>query len=237
MKLLERVLPAKAYKEKPHLTDLDVRILDTPLLAIEQSQKEIEKMGDGCTKMMDWLKTLYKQENRDRSLGERLHHRERVLDSVHDELAVFITSLLSGNVPHATAEEARLQLRMADEYESVSDYLANLEKFDRKLRDVELRFTKSQRKDLLELHELLQKHLEMVNDSLKQRNTDVMTKLETIGKRIRDLLKTLRHKHLEDLSSGNIQPQVSVAYLAALNAYARVRDHSRNIAEAVSGEK
>ena len=237
VKLLERFVPAKAYKEKPHLTDLDVRILDTPLLAIEQSQKEIEKMGDGCTKMMDWLKTLYKQENRDRSLGERLHHRERVLDSVHDELAVFITSLLSGNVPHATAEEARLQLRMADEYESVSDYLANLEKFDRKLRDVELRFTKSQRKDLVELHELLQKHLEMVNDSLKQRNTDVMTKLETIGKRIRDLLKTLRHKHLEDLSSGNIQPQVSVAYLAALNAYARVRDHSRNIAEAVSGEK
>ena len=237
VKLLERFVPAKAYKEKPHLTDLDVRILDTPLLAIEQSQKEIEKMGDGCTKMMDWLKTLYKQENRDRSLGERLHHRERVLDSVHDELAVFITSLLSGNVPHATAEEARLQLRMADEYESVSDYLANLEKFDRKLRDVELRFTKSQRKDLVELHELLQQHLEMVNDSLKQRNTDVMTKLETIGKRIRDLLKTLRHKHLEDLSSGNIQPQVSVAYLAALNAYARVRDHSRNIAEAVSGEK
>ena len=237
VKLLKRFVPAKAYKEKPHLTDLDVRILETPLLAIEQSQKEIEKMGDGCAKMMGWLKTLYEQDDRDLVLGERLQHRERVLDSVHDELAVFITSLLSGNVPHATAEEARLQLRMADEYESVSDYLANLEKFDHKLHDKELRFTKSQRKDLLELNELLQQHLEMVNDSLKQRNTDVITKLETIGKRIRDLLKTLRRKHLDALSSGDIRPQVSVAYLAALNAYARVRDHSRNIAEAVSGEK
>ncbi|MDG2207285.1 MAG: Na/Pi cotransporter family protein [Pirellulales bacterium] len=237
VKLLEKFVPAKAYKEKPHLTNLDVRILDTPLLAIEQSQKEIEKMGDGCAKMMSWLKTLYEQEDRDLSLGERLQHRERVLDSVHDELAVFITSLLSGNVPHATAEEARLQLRMADEYESVSDYLANLEKFDQKLYDKELRFTKSQRNDLLELNELLQRHLDMVNDSLKHRNTDVITKLETIGKRIRDLLKTLRRKHLDALSSGNIRPQVSVAYLAALNAYARVRDHSRNIAEAVSGEK
>ena len=237
VKLLTRFVPAKAYKEKPHLTDLDIRILDTPLLAIEQSQKEIEKMGDGCAKMMGWLKTLYEQEDRDLSLGERLQHRERVLDSVHDELAVFITSLLSGNVPHATAEEARLQLRMADEYESVSDYLANLEKFDRKLYDKELRFTKSQRIDLLELNGLLQQHLDMVNDSLKHRNTNVITKLETIGKRIRDLLKSLRQKHLEALSNGNIRPQVSVAYLAALNAYARVRDHSRNIAEAVSGEK
>ena len=237
VKLLEKFVPAKAYKEKPHLTDLDIRILETPLLAIEQSQKEIEKMGDGCVKMMDWLKTLYAQDDRDRSLAERLHHRERILDSVHDELSVFITSLLSGNVPHAAAEEARRQLRMADEYESVSDYLANLDKFDRKLRDVELRFTPEQRKDLLELHELLEQYLETVNDSLKHRDADVITKLETIDLRIRNLLKALRRKHLDDLSSGNIRPQVSVAYLAALNAYARVRDHSRNIAETISGEK
>ena len=237
VKLLEKFVPAKAYKEKPHLTDLDVRILDTPLLAIEQSQKELEKMGDGCAKMMDWLKTLYAQDDRDRSLAERLNHRERVLDSVQDEIAVFITSLLSGNVPHAAAEEARGQLRMADEYESVSDYLANLEKFDRKLREAELRFTPEQRDGLLELHELLEQHLEVVNDSLKQRNAEVISKLETTGMRVRDLLKSLRRKHLDDLSSGEIQPQVSVAYLAALNAYARVRDHVRNIAEVISGDK
>ena len=52
-----------------------------------------------------------------------------------------------------------------------------------------------------------------------------------------DLLKAQRRKHLDDLSNGDIPPQVSVAYLAALNAYERVRDHSRNIAEVVSGEK
>jgi len=237
VKLLEKFVPAKAYKEKPHLTDLDVRILDTPLLAIEQSQKEIEKMGDGCAKMMGWLKTLYAQDDRDRSLAERLNHRERVLDSVQDEIAVFITSLLSGNVPHAAAEEARRQLRMADEYESVSDYLANLEKFDRKLREAELRFTTEQRNNLLELHELLEQQLETVNDSLKHHNTEVITKLETISKRVRDLLKALRRKHLDDLLSGDSRPEVSVAYLGALNAYARVRDHARNIAEVISGEK
>ena len=237
VKLLEKFVPAKPYKEKPHLTDLDIRILETPLLAIEQSRKEIEKMGDGCAKMMGWLKTLYSQDDRDHPLAEKLNHRERVLDSVHDEIAIFITTLLSGNVPHAAAEEARLQLRMADEYESVSDYIANLEKFDRKLRDAELRFTRQQRKDLFELHELLQQYLQTVNDALKHQNTDLITMLKMAGKRVRDLLKALRRKHLDDLSSGDIPPQVSVAYLAALNAYERVRDHSRNIAEAISGEK
>ena len=41
--LLNKLVPAKDYKEKPRLTDLDIRMLETPLLAIEQSQKEIEK--------------------------------------------------------------------------------------------------------------------------------------------------------------------------------------------------
>ena len=87
------------------------------------------------------------------------------------------------------------------------------------------------------MHELLQQYLQTVNDALKHQNTDLITMLKMAGKRVRDLLKALRRKHLDDLSSGDIPPQVSVAYLAALNAYERVRDHSRNIAEAISGEK
>ncbi len=72
---------------------------------------------------------------------------------------------------------------------------------------------------------------------MHQENRNVLAKTETLSRRIRDEIKQLRRKHLEDLSSGTMPPQVNIAYLAALNAYARVRDHSRNIAETISGEK
>ncbi len=39
VRLLERIVPSKPFKEKPHLTDLDIRMLDTPSMAIEQSHK------------------------------------------------------------------------------------------------------------------------------------------------------------------------------------------------------
>ena len=54
---------------------------------------------------------------------------------------------------------------------------------------------------------------------------------------IRNQIKQIRRKHLDDLSQDSLPPRVSVAFLAALNAYARVRDHTDNIAESVSGEK
>ena len=235
--MLKRLVPDKPYKEKPRLSDLDIRLLETPPMAIQQSRMEIEKMSDGCVKMMGWLQSLNEQEVQDRELTDRLKHRERVLDSVQDEVAAFVTHLLSASVSHDVAEEGRRQLRMADEYESVSDYIADLEKFDRKLRDSTLGYGPEQKSELAELHQLVTDLLETVNTALKQENRAVMNSVETIDKKIRERIKSMRRRHLETLSSGPVEPQVSVAFLAALNAYARVRDHIRNIAELISGEK
>ncbi|MDA8746040.1 Na/Pi cotransporter family protein [Rubripirellula amarantea] len=238
VRFLEWIVPGRSYKEKPKLTDLDVLILETPLLAIEQSRREVLKMGDGCLKMLDWLLQLMNEEQPDKALADRLKQRERVLDSVQDEVAEFITGLLSsGNVSHSTAEEARLQLRLADEYESISDYIANLDKFDRKLRRDGFRFTESQREDLGQLNRHIAEYVASVHECLAKNNRNVSASTGAAAKRIRDEVKSLRRKHLEELSTGPMPPVVSVAFLAALNAYVRVRDHAHNIAETISREK
>lgn len=237
VRFLERVVPARSFKEKPRLTDLDVRILETPLLAIEQTRKEILKMGDGCLKMMDWVAELMNQEEPDKALADRLKQREVVFDSVQDEMAEFITGLLSSNVSLSTAEEARRQLRITDEYESISDYIVNLDKFDRKLRRDGFRFTESQRADLTALNEQITDYIRTVHEALTQGDDNVLTATEAASKRIRTQVKSLRRKHLVELSAGTMAPVVSVAFMASLNAYARVRDHAHNVAETISAER
>lgn len=237
IRLLERVVPAKEFKEQPRLTDLDVRMLDTPALAIEQSRRELEKMGDSCEKMLQWLVELREQDDPDKQLADRLKRREQILDSIQDELSVYITDLLAGNVQHAVADEARRQLRMADEFESVSDYVADLDKFDRKLRRDGHRFTPDQRAGLNELNGQLLAHLVSINEALKQGNRNILVETMPTAQRIRKRIKQLRRKHLDDLSNGDVPPLVNVAILASLTAYARVLDHTQDIAEAISGEK
>ncbi len=235
--LLERLVPSRAFKEKPRLTDLDVRILETPLLAIEQSRKEILKMGDGCLKMLDWLNQLMQADEPDKALGDRLNQRERILDSVQDEIADFITGLLSsGNISHSTAEEARRQLRITDEYESISDYVANLDKFDRKLRRDGFRFTESQRIAMSQLNRHISEYVSEVHDALAKDNRNVQVSTKAASQRIRDEIKSLRRKHLEELSADPMPPVVSVAFMASLNAYVRVRDHAQNIAETIGAD-
>ena len=237
VRLLTWLVPSKSFKEKPRLTDLDIRMLETPLMAIDQSHKEIERMGDGCEKMIGWLAELRDQDDPDKELANRLQQREKVLDAIQDEVSEYTTSFLAGNIPHTIADEARLQLRMADEYESVSDYIVQLDVFDRKLRRSGHRFTADHRKDLGDLNRHLSEYLASINEALAQKNRNVLVKTSPISKRIKSEIKQLRRKHLDELSGGSTAPAISVAFLASLNAYARVLDHAVNIAESISGEK
>ncbi len=237
VRLLERIVPSKDFKEKPSLTDLDIRLLETPLLAIEQSRKEIEKMSTGCEKMLAWIDELYDQDEIDKKLADKLMHREQVLDAVQDEIAKHVTSLLSNDIPHSVAVEARQQFRMADEYESISDYIVNIHKFDVRLRRDGERFTTTERTGIKTLNKMATEYLDLVNQALATNDPGVITKTESVSKRFRKQIKQLRREHLSDLSEGSISPQVSVAYLAVLNAFSRVRDHIENVAGAVSGEK
>ena len=237
VRLLERIVPSKDFKEKPSLTDLDMRLLETPLLAIEQSRKEIEKMSTGCEKMLAWIDELYDQDEIDKKLADKLMHREQVLDAVQDEIAKHVTSLLSNDIPHSVAVEARQQFRMADEYESISDYIVNIHKFDVRLRRDGERFTTTERTGIKTLNKMSTEYLDLVNQALAANDPGVITKTESVSKRFRKQIKQLRREHLSDLSEGSISPQVSVAYLAVLNAFSRVRDHIENVAGAVSGEK
>lgn len=236
-RLLERIIPQKDHKELPHLTSLDIRMLDTPVIAIEQSRGEVLKMAEGCTKMMNWLGELAPQKTLDKALVQKLFHREEVLDTVQDEVVAFLSDLLASNLPHEVIDEGRRQLRVADEYESISDYITSILKFHLKLRSQGHTFDDEQAGQLQELHELVQHYLELVTSGYAQRNSGVITKAHTAIGEIKHQVRSLRDKHLRALTVKKIEPHVNVAFTSTLNSYVRVSDHALNVAEALAGVK
>ena len=235
--LLNRLVPEKKYKEKPHLTSLDIRMLETPAMAIEQSRNEILRMADGCNKMMDWLKTIITAEAVDEQLVQRTFHREEVLDTIQDEIVTFLSDMLAGNVPHHVIDEARRQLRMADEYESISDYIVSILKSHLKLSRGGLNIPEDQHAQLMKLHDVVADYLRLVSQGYQQRQPETFTKAHTLGDRVKGRVKVLRDEFIEQMSHERAEPQVSVAFTGQLNAYRRIRDHALNIAEALGGLK
>jgi len=236
-RLLERFVPQKDHKEKPHLTSLDIRMLETPVIAIEQSRVEILRMAEGCNKMMDWLEELAAQEEPDQKQVQKLFHREEVLDTIQDEIVVFLSDMLAANLPHEVIDEGRRQLRMADEYESISDYITTILKFHLKLQNQGHRFSPGMQEQLSELHTMAKQFLDLVIEGYRQRESEVITKANTISSEINHRVRTLREDHLRRLTEKKVEPHVNVAFTSTLNSYRRVSDHTLNVAESLAGVK
>ena len=233
-----KMVPEKKEKEIRHLTYLDVRMLDTPSIGITQSRQEVNFMGQSILRMLGYLETIIKNKTIDEVTRKKLFHREEILDNVQKEITVFLGQLISGSLTHDVITEVRKQVRMADEYESISDYIANVLKMLIKLQRNKIEISTKGREEILALHENVTQYLEMITMAGEQDSVSVfMPRVISMGDEITHLMKDFRRNHLDRLEKENLPPLKTLVFTDILNAYRRMSDHGQNVAEALSGEK
>ncbi len=235
--LVEKLVPEKKVEEIHHLTYFDVRMLDTPSLAIVQSKEQVLFMCESVEKMTDWLKEVMSSDEPLEELENKIFHYEGIMDNVQKEIVVFLSEMVTGQVPHEVMEEARRQMRMADEYESLSDYIVNVLKGHVKVRSNKLVIHEDGRNELIALHEKVSDYIKMINDAERNENMDILGKAQTDGEAITRQMKTSRRQHLQRLSESKTSPLNSLVFTDMLNNYRRMKDHALNIAEVIAGEK
>jgi len=236
-RLVEKLVPEKRADEIHHLTYFDIRMLDTPALGIVQSKKQILFMADSIEKMGGWLGEILASDKQLDELESKIFHYENIMDNVQKEIVVFLSEMITGQVPHDVMEEARREMRMADEYESLGDYLVNVLKGIVKLRSNQLEICAKGRTELIELHKRVTEYIKMINDAERNDNIDILGHAQTDSDIITSQMKEYRSLHLMRLSESKSSPLHSLVFTDMLNNYRRMKDHALNIAEVVAGEK
>jgi len=234
---LTRVVPDRDFKETPHLTMLDSHLADTPVIGIEQSRNEVNRMADTLDKMLPRLREVIANGATDEKNVQKIFHKEEVLDIMQKEVTVFVTELLAGSLTHDLADEGRRIVRIADEYESAGDYVQNLLKLYLRLEQADLKLSQSDCDNMLGLHDEVADYVDMVSTACRQNRPEVVTKAHSIGEGISHHIRRLRNQHLAEVAETRPEPLVTVIYTDMLNAYRRVKDHALNVAEALAGEK
>jgi phosphate:Na+ symporter len=235
--VVEKIIPDSGQKEINKLTYFDFRLAHAPALGIVQSREQIHVMGESVEKMFGYLKTIMESSAGDPEMEEKLFRREQILDQMQKEVVLFLSRLLSGEVTHEVVDEARGQIRMADEYETLSDYQTNVLKGIIKLRKNELTISDEGRTELLSLHKSVCDYVHMINEAVKTDNKSILTRARADGDNITREMKQIRKHHLQRLGKNEIAPLKSLIYMDVLNHYRRMKDHAFNIAEVIAGEK
>jgi len=235
--LLKKMIPDKPQKEMPRLTFLDVRMLETPIMVVEQSRGEILRMGEIIHRMLEYLREVINSKDVDDALVKKIFHREEVLDIMQKEISTFLVQILSGNIPHNLVDEAHMQIRVADEYESVSDVITVILKLYLRLHNEGITLSSIKKADLLEIHEMAASYFAMVDSAIAENKPQILPKVRSEGSAITHRFREKRNNHLQRISKTKMDPLLSISYINMLSSYRRIRDHVLNIAEALAGEK
>ncbi|MBN1760393.1 MAG: Na/Pi cotransporter family protein [Chitinispirillaceae bacterium] len=238
-KVLFKLVKSKPFEERTALTHLDVRLFESPMLSIEQSRREILKMGDVTGLMLNTLREIIADgdTNGTREKIQMIFSNEELLDSMQKEVVVFLTDLLTTEITSNVAKEIHEQLRRADEYESISDYCASILKMHLRLKNAKLKLDSEELFDSLDLHDAVRNYYTLIYESHKQRDSAILAKARPQGDAITHQFREMRARHLEKLSNKQLDPLICTVYPDILAAYRRIKEHLLNVAEAVAGEK
>jgi phosphate:Na+ symporter len=245
--LLERMVPDRGERGG-RSSGLDLRLVDTPVLAIEKSRGEVLRMSSQVREMMDGCEVVIRDPERADGASEAVLRVEREMDEVQREVMAFLTRLLGAELPRDMTVEGRQQLRIADEYESVSDYASGVVKALLRIRDAGAALSDDERGGLEELHASTVEFMEFVGQALerdilprggapsRERLQRAIHRDEAMehAERITNRAKELRAAYTERLSAETNNPEKTIGYLATLNGYRKIGDHLLNVAEAMA---
>ncbi|MDR2727889.1 MAG: Na/Pi cotransporter family protein [Chitinispirillales bacterium] len=234
--VLTKFVPDKPVKAAPRQTRLSRQMLDSPVVAIAQSRKEIGYMGKVDGDMFDMLRVIIIAEEVDEDQVKKLFKKENKLDAMQTEITSFLTSLLSGEVPRSLGQEAQKQIRLADEFETISDYMTSQLKLCLRIRNAGITIPDVMREELLELHDAVAEYFALVNRAYSERNFMIIAGAGVQGEIITQKVRDLRGRHVARLAETPIDPLLSTTFPDMLVSYRRVKEHVLNIAEVMIGK-
>ena len=235
--MLIRLFPSRVKKEVPHLAYLDSGLAETPSIALQESGNAILKMRDGVAKMMMWIGEELESPHQEPQIRKKLLHREEILDVMQKEIVEFISRILQKNLPFDVIAEGRRQLRIADEYESIGDYLITLLKLNDRLAAQDSSFARDDILNIKTLHAKVSQYLATIGDALAAGNTDIITVATSDGAQLTTMAKQFRDEHMRRIEKSGTSPQLTLIIIDMLQSYRKIRAHAMNIAEAVAGIK
>ncbi|MBQ9874240.1 MAG: Na/Pi cotransporter family protein [Thermoguttaceae bacterium] len=221
-------------KKKQSATGLEAFVNDEPVIGVERSRLEVQRMFVDCRNLFFNLSELQKNQFEDETLVEKSFQLEQVLDDVQDETIDFVSKLTTKTFSADLASSAREQIRLAEELETIGDYLVGVLKSNLKLKNAGLSLPEAIREKSVKFLGDALESLQWLETSFERRRHGSL-----VGRMVErravcvKQIKAARDTFVQEMFEQKCDPLVIVAVDYQLNAWRRTHEHLLNIAEAM----
>ncbi len=219
---LNRLFPNLEEKEAHHLVLLGGAQDVMPATAIIMAEIEIKKFHDVVTRQHKLTRDYLVLEEKNQSTYDKIKHYENITDNMQKEITLFLGKVMERALTQKQSTQTRSLIRMADEMESVSDYLERLAFY-------KTRFDQSfslKGEVAIEFFQFYDQMIELYQHStLGFADADVnnIKTTEAKAEELKIVADDMRDQHLKRISNGEYSPLSSLTYSDMVVAVRKIR--------------
>ena len=231
-KVVIRITPDAAIKEKNKLVLLGNPQDIVPATALAQAHVEVQKMKELVDKMFLRTRSYLESKSSDARELAKIKDYERITDNIQKEVTVFVGAVMEKALSHHQSHQAQSLVRVADELESVADYLDKLATYKTRFDEAN-KLEGEARKELFDLMDGVEEFYHHTTRALINPETLDPTGDTKRSEFLRIKAEKIRKNHLNRVGSGEYTALTSLTFSDMVVALRKIRSHCHNITQAL----
>ena len=226
---VEEVVETEADKD---FRLLDVRFLDKPGLAVEQSREVARNMAELSKEA--FMLSMELVSSYDEKKADRVIHLENEIDRYEDTLGSYLVKLAQKNMAEKDNHSLSIILQCLTEFERISDHAVMVMRSAKEMHEKELEFSKKAVEELTIYSEVVKQTVELAVSTFRNEDSQTVMEMEALKAVISKLKSELKQRHIKRLQKGKCTIELGFIHSDIITSYKRVADHCSNVAVCVA---
>jgi phosphate:Na+ symporter len=212
---------------------LDERILNSPSIALSLASKEIVRMAYFCRDNLQLSMQAFFE--KDMKAVNQVLEMEEVIDGLEKSIAFYLAKAAQHSMIPELSDKHSMLLNAVNDFERVGDHAENVTNLAQKRIEEKLPFSENAEKELKVMHDYVLETFEKAIYALEHEDNDSALEVKKRERKIDNMEKLLRSRHIRRLNAGLCYPASGVVFLDIISNFERIGDHSHNVANLVLG--
>ena len=233
-KLVVRFVPERPGDAAASPVILEEHLLDTPVIALEQTKREIIRMAKTAKKAL--MRSVNGIINNDRTDLESVRQIEDFIDGFQLQITSYLSALSRRQLSDEVSIELPVLLHTVNDLERIGDHAVNIVEIAERKMEQKLSFSDSALTEAEQLRKEIDQMFDNVIAALENNDTEaaksaVLTNENNLNKMQIDF----RRSHVQRMSEGICTPQTGLIFIDLVDNVEKIGDHLTNIAQAIIG--
>ena len=236
VKIAERVIPEKPEELELKTTSfIDLRMLNTPSIALKNTIKECLHMGNKAKYSLE--NSMIALIDKDRDAAFRTFDTEKEINQLERDILEYLIQLSNAAISGEDRAIVDELFNTINDIERVGDHADNIAELSMYFIEKDLTFSEESIKDINTMYEKVMKTYEMSLQSMREGSSELALKVVKMEEQVDIIERSCRSDHIYRLNNSMCNPEAGIIFLDLLSNLERISDHASNIAKAVIDAK